>query len=89
MHCCIMNSTKLELEETKKAPFQILTAIFKFKAGSRLPIKQPNELKFAQSFGLLIAIYCASCDKTRKSALRGTYTPGWCSFLSINIFLRS
>ena len=25
-------------------------------------------------------------DKTRKSALRGTYTPGWCPFLSINIF---
>ena len=24
--------------------------------------------------------------KTRKSALRGTYTPGWCPFLSINIF---
>ena len=23
---------------------------------------------------------------TRKSALRGTYTPGWCPFLSINIF---
>ena len=23
---------------------------------------------------------------TRKSALRGTYTSGWCSFLSINIF---
>ena len=23
---------------------------------------------------------------TRKSALKGTYTPGWCPFLSINIF---
>ena len=23
---------------------------------------------------------------TRKSALRGTYTPGWCPFLRINIF---
>ena len=25
-------------------------------------------------------------SKTRRSALRGTYTPGWCPFLSINIF---
>ena len=25
-------------------------------------------------------------ENTRKSALRGTYTPGWCPFLSINIF---
>ena len=33
---------------------------FKFKAGSRLPIKQPNESKFAQSSGLLIAISSAS-----------------------------
>ena len=27
-----------------------------------------------------------SPEKTRKSALRGTYTPGWCPFLSINIY---
>ena len=25
-------------------------------------------------------------NRTRKSALRGTYTPGWCPFISINIF---
>ena len=66
---------QIRTRRNKKAPFPILTAIFKFKAGSHLPIKQPKESKFAQSFGLLIAIYCASCDKTRKSALRGTYIP--------------
>ena len=54
---------QISTRRNKKAPFPILTAIFKFKAGSRLPIKQPNESKFAQSFGLLIAIYCVSCDK--------------------------
>ena len=60
---------QIRTRRNKTAPFQILTAISKLKTGSRLPIKQPNESKFAQSFGLLIAIYCASCDKTRKSTL--------------------
>ena len=41
-------------------------------------------------FIMLKTLYFFNFDehvrKTRKSALRGTYTPGWCPFLSINIF---
>ena len=50
---------QIRTRRNKKTPFPILTAIFKFKASSGLSIKQPNESKFAQSSGLLIAIYSA------------------------------
>ena len=83
-----LDQIRTRSRRNKKAPFQILTAIFKFKAGSRLPIKQPNESKFAQSFGLLIANYCASCDKTRKKCLERHVYPRLVFFLKYKHILK-
>ena len=45
------------------------------------------ELWFLSTTHCLIVRYkCMKFQPTRKSALRGTYTPGWCPFFSINIF---
>ena len=41
-------------------------------------------VRFVTGFSLVHRIMLI--HPTRKSALRGTYTPGWCPFLSINIF---